>query len=129
MPRKGTKKGRTLQVPSEWLEEVNAYKKASGKTLQQLGADLGRHLKRSTPIPTSTVHDYLVGRVVTEELTVAFAALMGVPPPVLVTDADPELREWLELGRALRAETPDRFQRELVALRDLVEALRRHRLR
>lgn len=130
MARKGTKKGRVVRVPAEWMQELLAYKKRSGKTLQQLGVELAREMRRPEPVAVSTVHDYLQGRVITEDLTRAFAAVAGLPVPVLAEEpVDEEIREWLQLGRELRAETPDRFRREMDALRELVTALRRHRLR
>lgn len=131
MSRKGTKKGRGVRVPEEWLQELREYKRRSGKTLQQLGNELAFHMGRKEPVPVSTVHDYLQGRIVTEELTRGFAAVAELQVPVWDDEitTDEEIREWSQLGRELRSETPDRFRRELEALRELVTALRRHRLR
>lgn len=130
MARKGQRRTRTISVPAEWLASLERFKTGPPRrTLQQLGDDLGKALGLPRPVPISTVHDYLRGHVVTEELTRAFSVISGLPLPPLETQAplDPELREWLELGAELRAEVPERFRRQLDALRDLVLALKRHR--
>jgi hypothetical protein len=120
-------RGKGLAVPSLWLEQVLQFKKTSGKTYRQLGADLGVILGR--PVAHATVNEYVMGRVVTEELTNAFAQLMGVPPPVTGSNTDLELQEWCDLGRRLKHEASERFREELAALRTAVEALEQYRHR
>ena len=123
------KRGRSIKVPDAWLQEVAAYKERTGKTLEELGIELSLQMKLSAPLKPARVHEYLSGRTVTEELTAAFAALMGVPPPVLGLEDDLEVQEWCDLGRRLKHETPDRFRQELRAIREVVEVLERHRRR
>jgi hypothetical protein len=113
-------------VNNAWLDEIAAYKSRTGKTLKQLGAELATLLGAKRPINPTSVFEYTQGKSVTREMTEAFATLMGVPVPDFEDQVDPELDEWTELGRQLRAETPDKFRRELAALRDLVAALSAH---
>jgi hypothetical protein len=133
MSRKGTRKGRTVALPREWFESLEAYKRGDtpgrGKSLEQLGRELGAVL--GEPVPISTVHDYLRRqRGVTEELTRAFAKIAELPlPPMGAESSDPEIAEWADLGRQLKDEIPDRFRQHLAAVRELVEALKRTRLR
>lgn len=133
MARKGTRKGRTVSLPAEWFASLESYKKSGasgrGKSLEQLGRELGEVL--GEPVPISTVHDYLRRqRGVTEELTRAFARITGLPlPPMGAESSDPEIAEWADLGRQLKDELPERFRQHLDAVRDLVAVLKRTRIR
>lgn len=119
------KRGRTLRVPESWLEKCAAYKDRTRKSLRVLGTELANAAGRAKPYSTSAVHDYLSGRAVTEEMTRAWATLMGLPLPVLVPD-DADLQRWCELGALLKREAPDRFRRELEALQEFVDALKKY---
>lgn len=117
-------RGKSLTVPEIWLEQVRDF--CRDKTLRNLGKELAPLMGRDSPVPHTTVHEYIKGRVVTEELTNAFAKLMGVPPPVTGSNTDPELQEWCDLGRRLKHEATERFRVELEALREAVVALERY---
>jgi hypothetical protein len=129
MTRKGARKGRTVTPPDSWFAALEEYKRTHRKSLEALGHDLA--VIFGEPVPISTVHDYLRRRKgVTEEMTIALAKVTGLPmPPLGEGSADPEIAEWADLGRQLKAEVPERFRHDLAALRDLVAALKRHRLR
>jgi hypothetical protein len=122
-------RGRPIKVNPAWLDEISAYKSRTGKTLKQLGEELAPLLGAKRPVNPTSVFEYTQGKSVTQEMTEAFATLMGVPVPDFEDQVDPELDEWTELGRLLRAETPDKFRRELAALRELVAALSAHATR
>lgn len=63
----------------------------------------------------------------TQELTDALAQLMKVPPPASGGSiVDEELEEWCDLGRRLKHEAAERFRREIIALREVVETLERY---
>jgi hypothetical protein len=109
-----------------WLETVAAYKKSSGKTLKQLGKEIAVLLGAEAPLNPTSVFEYIEGETVTLELTEAFAKLMGTALPPFVSETDIEIDEWTDLGRRLKAHTPDKFTRELFALRALVDALEKH---
>lgn len=126
MSSKRSPKGRGHRVPDSWLQQCNQYKERTRKTLSELGRELAEAIGRNRPLATSTVHDYLIGRIVTEELTEAWAKLMETLPPVIGGDDD-EVQEWCDLGRQFKAESPETFRRELEALRKVVSALVEYR--
>jgi vacuolar-type H+-ATPase subunit D/Vma8 len=128
MARRRTR-GHTVKVSQAWLDQVASYKTHSGKTLKQLGEELAVLLKAPRPVNPTSVFEYMQGKSTTREMTEAFAAIMGVAIPDFDNDDDPELSTWTDLGRRLRAHTPDKFQREMDALRRLVEALEAHATR
>lgn len=115
------KRGKTLRVPSQWLAQVREYWDASGKTLQQLGVELAPLMGEAKPLIPRRVHDYINGKSTTEEMTTAFATLMGVPPPVLGLD-DPDLVRWCAAGRRLQSLAPEQFRDELAAVERLLAA-------
>ncbi len=120
------KRGRTIRVPEQWLAEVRDFWSRSGKTLAALGADLAPLLGEARPLVPRRVHDYIQGNITTEELTDAFARLMGVDPPILGIE-DPDIVQWCNIGRRLKAQTGDVFHEELARLLELVEVLERLR--
>lgn len=128
MTRRRTR-GHTVKVSQEWLDQVAAYKASTGKTLKQIGEELGVLLKASRPVNPTSVFEYMQGKSTTREMTEAFAMIMGVAIPDFDDSDDPELATWTDLGKRLRAHTPDKFHRELDALRRLVEALETHAAR
>ena len=115
------KRGRPVKVPAQWLATIRAYWEDSGKTLAKLGEELAVIMGAPEPFSPRRVHEYIHGKT-TDEMTRAWATLMNVAPPVVGVD-DPRLLEWLEVGRRLLAQTPDRFGDELAAISELVEAL------
>jgi hypothetical protein len=126
---KRRKRGRPIRVPQWWLDQISEYKERTGKTYKTLGEELGILLRTERPLHHSSVFEYLQGKSVTVELTQAFASLMGTPMPEIADSNDEELHTWTELGRRLRAHTPDKFKREMELLRRLVEALEAHEKR
>jgi hypothetical protein len=123
------KRGRPIKVPSWWLDQISEFKEQSGKTLKVLGEELSVLLRTERPIHPASVFEYMQGKSTTLEMTQAFASLMGTPMPEIADSNDEELHEWTELGRRLRAHTPDKFKREIELLRRLVEALEAHEKR
>lgn len=123
------KRGRPIRVPQWWLDQISEYKETTGKTLKGLGEELGVLLRTERPIHPASVFEYIQGKSTTLELTRAFASLMGTAMPEVADSNDEELHDWTELGRRLRAHTPDKFKRELDLLRRLVEALEAHEKR
>jgi hypothetical protein len=119
------KRGRPIKVPPDWLDVVRAYKDRSGKNLKTLGAELAALLGVRSPLPPARLSEYMNGTRITEEMTRAWATLMGVPMPDVAGD-DPEMRQWIEVGEQLKQHTPDKFRRELHALQELVDALDKH---
>jgi hypothetical protein len=105
------------------------FKDKNKKTLKGLGKELGVLLRTERPVHPASVFEYMQGTSTTVEMTQAFASLMGTPMPEIADSNDEELHEWTELGRRLRAHTPDKFKREVELLRRLVEALEAHEKR
>ena len=92
--------------------------------MEATGARLARAVKRGRPFADATVRRYLRGRLVTDELTRAFAKVMGVSTPVTIDDEN--YQEWYELGVRLNSAKPTLFEAELARLRqiaDMAEAL------
>lgn len=126
MARKGTKKGRSVTLPDAWFLALEQYKKERRVTFEVMGAELEPYI--GEPVPISTLHGYLRRRVgVTEELTLALAALTGLEPPPLGSDStDPDVAELADLGRQLKIAAPDLFQQQLGVMRALAAALKRN---
>jgi hypothetical protein len=113
-------------VPPEWLAAVRDYWDRSGKTLKAIGIELALQMGRAQPVRPNSVHEYITGTATTEEMTRAFAHLMGVAPPILGVD-DPEVVAWCEVGRRLKSHTSEIFRDELARLTELVESMERLR--
>jgi phenylpyruvate tautomerase PptA (4-oxalocrotonate tautomerase family) len=119
-------RGKSITVPDTWLEQVRHYKTRTKRTLRAIAKDVSQILGRQ--VAHTTVHDYLIGRVVTQELTEAFAELLGVPTPVLSVEhvEDVEVAEWCALGYRFKRLHEGQFRRELAELRDVVTTLERY---
>jgi hypothetical protein len=124
MTRKGAKKGKPVTLPDSWFADLKRYKLERGLNYETMGADLAAFF--GEVVPVSTLHGYMHRRVgVTEELTLALAALTGLPPPPMAqASTDPEIAELVDVGRQLKAAAPELFRQQLEVLRSLVIALK-----
>ena len=113
-----SKRGSAISVPESWLEACQRWRKEQDFTVKETGRHLARVTKRGRPFAVATVHRYLAGSLVTNELTQAFAKAMGVPPPVQI---DNDLhRRWYELGVRLDHANEAVFATEIDRLEQLV---------
>lgn len=110
-------------MPKWWLDACESWKNENELTLPEVAQRLRRAVGRPGPFTKSSVSRYLRREVITHEMTEAFAAAMGVPPPFLAV-ASAEHREWCELGRQLEQAKPEYWKLELTRLRALVAAIR-----
>lgn len=113
------KRGSAIAVPESWLEQCRAWRKEQGLTLEKTGVRLGKALKRGRPFAISTVRRYLLGELVTDELTMAFATMMKMPHPVQVLETEKH-RRWCELGVRLDQGDTETFEAELARIERLV---------
>ena len=115
-----SKRGSSIDVPESWLEQCRGWRQEQGLSLEETGAALARAVRRVRAFGTSTVHRYLTGRVVTDELTQAFAKAMKVPYPIQVLDS-PRHQQWCDLGVRLDEADAEAFEAELKRLQHLVD--------
>ncbi len=119
------KRGQVISVPDGWIDSCRQWRRDERLTIDETGARLARAVRRGRPFAEATVRRYLRGAIVTDELTRAFARVMGVLPPVTIEDQ--EHQEWHDLGVRLDGANARLFRSELERLRELVrmaEALR-----
>ena len=115
------KRGSVIAVPDSWLEQCRIWRKKEGLTVEATGVQLARAIRRAQPFSDATVRRYLSGSLVTDELTRAFAKVLGTTPPVRIDDVDQQA--WHDLGVRLKDEEPELFKSELARLRQLVQVL------
>ena len=115
------KRGSAINVPDSWLEQCRQWRKDEGLTIVAAGAYLARAVKRGRPFGKATMRRYLTGELVTDELTEAFATVMGVPFPAQIENE--RHAEWYELGVRLENVNAESFSNELERLRHLVGIL------
>jgi hypothetical protein len=120
------RRGRPVQVPAAWLARVRAYWQATGKSLETLGIELASAMGDEQPLGASRVHQYISGKKTTDEMTRAFAQLMGAKMPVLGVE-DPDIVAWCDVGQRLKEQASERFHEELAALTKIVETLEKLR--
>ena len=108
-------------MPYHWLEQCRQWVEEHDETTRSIGPKLAAVLDRGQPFSKATVSRYLRGEKVTDELTEAFALLMGVPFPVPVPQTD-EQRRWCELGMRLDRADRGLFIEELEHVEGLVDA-------
>lgn len=113
------KRGSAIAVPESWLEQCRTWRKEQRLTLEKTGIRLAKALKRTRPFAISTVRRYLLGELVTDELTMAFATLMERPHPVQVLESEKH-RRWCELGVRLDHGDSETFEAELARVERLV---------
>ena len=112
------KRGSAINVPESWLEQCRRWRDEEGLTVEATGARLARAIKRGRPFGVATIGRYLSGSLVTDELTAAFAKVMGVPFPAQIENE--RHSEWYELGARLDNANAEAFSTELERLRQLV---------
>ena len=112
------KRGSVVAVPESWLEQCRQWRKEEGLTVEAAGAHLARAIRRARPFSDATVRRYLRGSLVTDELTRAFAKVLGTSPPVKLDDEDQQT--WHDLGARLKAADVEVFSTELLRLKQLV---------
>ena len=115
------KRGSAINVPESWLEQCRAWRKEQGLTIDATGSYLARAIKRGRPFGAATIRRYLSGTLVTDELTVAFATVMGVPFPAQIENE--QHSRWYELGVRLDNASAGTFSNELDRLEQLVAIL------
>ena len=117
-------RGNKIVVPEHWLERCRAWVQEQEETVRSLGPKLGAVIDRETPFSKATVSCYLRGERVTDELTEAFARLMGVSFPVPQPKNDAQ-RRWFELGVELDEVDHELFLEELEHVEELVETCKK----
>ena len=80
---------------------------------------LARAIRRPRAFGSSTVHRYLNGQLVTDELTNAFGKAMNLSSPVRVMESE-QLQHWYDLGARLDKADPEAFSLEFAKLEHLV---------
>lgn len=113
------------RLPSSWLRECQEWQERERLSLRALGKRLAEAAGKSAAFDAPSLSRYLKGESASEEITRAFALARTVPAPARL-HGDQDVQEWCDLGYRLQRESPDRFQRELAALRAVVEALEAH---
>ena len=113
------KRGSSISVPESWLEQCREWRKEQNLTLKETGSYLGRVMRRGRPYALATIRRYLIGDLVTDELTQAFAKAMDVLHPIQVLET-PHHQRWCELGVRLDKGDADTFKAELDRLERLV---------
>ena len=116
-----SKRGSAISVPESWLDQCRVWRKEQGLTVQETGRYLARVMKRGRPFAVATVHRYLGGTLVTDELTEAFAKAMSVASPAQIEN-ERHLR-WYELGVRLDHANEAVFSKEIDRLEQLVEVV------
>lgn len=97
--------------------------------MAEVGTQLARSIRRGRAFGSSTIHRYLSGQLVTDELTEAFAKVMGAPNPIQIVESA-KLQRWYALGARLDEVAEETFDWELGRLERLVsmaEELWQHR--
>ena len=118
------KRGSSIKVPDSWLEQCRQWRQDQGLSLDETGVMLARAIRRGRAFANATVHRYLNGSLVTDELTRAFAQVMKVPHPIQLLE-DEKHRRWCELGVQLDQEDSETFDAELDRLERLMRLIRR----
>lgn len=125
----------TLVDPGYWALIVESFgPKEFRESLRVLGEKAAAAIGRETPFSTSTVDRFFLGEQVTYEVVRAFAALAGLPNPVLRART-PEEAQWFVLLQWMHDNRPavlGRAMRKLAGIRETLEkeqALEREILR
>ena len=113
------KRGSAIHVPESWLAQCRKWRDSEGLSMAELCPRLARAIRRGRPFGSSTVHRYLSGQLVTDELTEAFSRLMNVPNPIQVVESE-KLQRWYALGARLDKADEETFDLELGRLERLV---------
>ena len=116
------KRGSVITLPESWLVQCREWREQEKLSLEAAGILLARTVRRSRPFAISTVRRYLLGELLTDELTKAFAKEMGVPYPVQVHESENH-QQWCELGVRLDKVDEAAFSNELRRLEHVVSAL------
>ena len=113
------KRGSAISVPESWLEQCRNWRESKGMSMAEVGTQLARAIRRGRAFGSSTIHRYLSGQLVTDELTEAFAKVMGVPNPIQIVESA-KLQRWYALGARLDEVDEETFDWELGRLERLV---------
>jgi hypothetical protein len=103
-------------------------RESAGYTLEEFGVALANKVGRKKPFGTSSVNGVLWGRDYSASMIEAIAELLDLALPPM-TAGEAEVQEWADLGARLHRLSPEEFERELDAVRDIVKALERFRSR
>jgi hypothetical protein len=101
-------RGRTVDMPSWWLDLVRSRVAGMGKSLGDVGEMLAEKVKREEPWSHASVSRFLAGLHVTDDMAEAFVQLLKVPPAIFVARSESEAREILELQKRLRGRSAER---------------------
>jgi hypothetical protein len=93
--------------------------------MKQLGEQIAVEVGRAKPIAASAINDFLKGRIGSDDIAKGISRVLALPMPA-VSGRDPDLQEWCDLGARMSEVAADMFQRELVALREFVQAAERY---
>jgi transcriptional regulator with XRE-family HTH domain len=114
---------RTRPISEQWLAAAQNKRKIDGLSYKQLGEKMARVMERATPYSIPAVSDVLRGRAYSAEMIEALAAVLDLDLPPVAAAGDPRLEAWADAGGQLLDLSPQHFDRELTAVRKLVEAL------
>jgi transcriptional regulator with XRE-family HTH domain len=97
-----------LATNAEWRSLMTRARKTYGFTQQQLADKLG--------VSQAIISKIESGETGSSKLVMPICETLSIPEPVHLTD--PDEREWMQLGRVLRARNPEQARAALKARRD-----------
>lgn len=111
-----------VPVDQQWLDACENWVTEQGLTYEKAGYALARKVGGSKRWGKAAMHRYLKGISTPWDLTVAFATVLGAPPPQPHSGA---VNPWAEVGERLQRLSPgihDELLRHAVAIADDLEA-------
>ena len=112
-------RGSAIELDPQWLAALEQrIPREDGRRIsyKEIGRRLADAIGQKKAWGKSTVERYISGELVTDSMTRAFCAWLGLLYPV-ISARHPDELDWLEAGRMLREYNPEEFRRELDELR------------